>query len=113
MTTLTTKATLATFAAALAVAAVCAAGTALAGDRCKTRPGALEVLEREYGETHVSSAVDGGGQLIDITLNRQTGTWTILITLLPVEGHPAPPTCVATHGDGWRDIKQVASGPET
>lgn len=96
-----------TFAAAALVAVAAAGPAAAQGTRaCLPQAEALsQQLDRQYGETLSSAGVDANGGLVQVYTNKDSGTWTIAITL------PGGPTCVVSSGEGWAREK-TASAPK-
>ena len=74
---------------------------------CGTRGPLLERLGAQFGEHIVHRGISARGAMLEITVNRATGTWTVLFTAL------GGPTCIVGSGDGWIDIKVEPTGPET
>lgn len=59
---------------------------------CDLRPEVLGNLERQYGEAVIFQGLASYG-MIEITVNPETGTWTVLVTFPDGQG-----TCIK--GDG-------------
>lgn len=66
---------------------------------CGSHSDIIEHLQRKYGEEIIGSAVANGGYLIEIMVNKTTGTWSFLMT------QPMGLTCLMEKGSGWRDSK--------
>lgn len=64
-----------------------------------------EQLGKQFGETLVSAGVDAGGSLVQVYSNKDSGTWTIAVTL------PSGPTCIVSSGEGWAR-GQTAAAPK-
>lgn len=71
---------------------------------CGERDSILKQLNGTYDEKQVAAGVTADGQLLEVFAGT-SGSWTVLIT------HPGGPTCVATSGDGWRQIKPASNDP--
>ena len=50
-------------------------------------------LDARYGESRNNLMLDGRGNLVELFSNKDTGTWTITITL------PGGPTCILSSGN--------------
>jgi len=63
----------------------------LAQSECASRESAERQLQSNHGEGLVMYGVTSSGAVMQIWVNRQTGTWTAVIT----DGNIS---CIATHG---------------
>jgi hypothetical protein len=77
--------------ALLAVIASFLAAPVLAQSECASRESAERQLQSNHGEGLVMYGVTSSGVVMQIWVNRQTGTWTAMITDGTV-------SCIATHG---------------
>ena len=71
---------------------------------CGERDSMLEQLRGTYEEKQVAAGVTADGRLLEVFAGA-SGSWTVLIT------YPNGPTCIATAGDGWRQVKPGLDGP--
>ena len=61
---------------------------------------AIAALDKSHGEKLTAGGVfQDGQQLMSITVNKKTGTWTILVRT------NVGLTCIAGTGTAWRDLK--------
>ena len=60
--------------------AVAAAPEAEAQSRCGAREKIVAHLAAKYGEQQRSVGIQGGGEVIEIYTNADSGTWTIILT---------------------------------
>lgn len=74
---------------------------------CGARGPLLERLEARFGERVVHRGISAHGAMLEIAVNRATGTWTIVMTI------PRGPTCIVGSGDGWRDVSGEATDSGT
>ena len=72
---------------------------------CGDRDDFINHLKRKYGEALVGHGLTAGGVLIELLVNRATGTWSILMTGANM------PTCMTSSGDGWRSRQPDPDGP--
>jgi hypothetical protein len=77
--------------ALLAVIASLLAAPVLAQSDCASRESAERQLQSNHGEGLVMYGVTSSGAVLQIWVNRQTGTWTAVITDGSI-------SCIATHG---------------
>lgn len=86
---------------ALAAAALLFASPAIAQQPqpsrvCLGKASALaEQLRTQYGEALTAAGVDASGGLVQVYSNRESGSWTIAVTLA------GGPTCIVSSGEGW------------
>lgn len=81
------------------------ATTATAQSICGPREKILEVAKEKYNEDPVSAGVAVNGQLVELLLDREDGSWTIIVS----RGDGV--SCVATTGEAWMEVDAVPSGP--
>lgn len=79
----------------LAIAAIaCLPAGAFAGDMpCGPRDAVTAHLQDVYGESVVMRGLDGGGRMLEIWANPETGTWTATLVL------PQGLTCIVSSGE--------------
>lgn len=80
------------------LATVLAAPAAAQMGDCAPRNLLVGKLHQAFAEETVNMGVTAKGELLEV-LASPSGTWTVLVSI------PGGPTCVASHGDGWRAIK--------
>lgn len=69
--------------------------TAHAMPQCSTREVMIGSLLREYGEVVIGRGILSNGSIIELFVNRSTGTWSMLTS------SPKGPTCVVATGSYW------------
>lgn len=69
---------------------------------CARRAAMLDALERKYAETVQVRAMQGNAEMIEITANLATGTWTAIVT--DSDGK----TCVVAAGNQYTPVKPGA-----
>lgn len=62
-------------------------------------------LDRRYGEQPVSIGLQANGNLLQVFISDQTGSWTILSTT------PAGLACILAAGRGWENLPPRRAGP--
>ncbi len=65
---------------------------------CAPHQDILDFLQRKYEEVVISSAVHYNGGLVETVVNKETGTWSTLLTM------PMRSTCIVASGTGWRAV---------
>ena len=75
--------------------------------RCDLREKVIEHLETNFGEIVAIRGVSSNGGLLEVTVNRERGSWTILVTA------PGGPACLALFGGNWQDLRPPDPGPGT
>ena len=70
----------------------------LAATNCAPQQNIIDYLQNKWGETVYSSGVDSNGYIMETTVNKKTGSWSIILT------RPMSLTCIVGHGDGWKSI---------
>lgn len=74
-------------------------GAPQATGRCMPREAALAQLGRAYGEELVGIGIgQRGASVVELYANRETGTWTALVT------RPDGVSCAAAAGTDWQDV---------
>lgn len=71
---------------------------------CEKRDAILTSLFRDYGEMLSYRALTGDNHMIELTVNTDKGTWTLLRTF--TDGV----TCVAGSGENWRVLVPTPLG---
>lgn len=72
---------------------------------CAPRADVVDRLSDRYGESAVSGGLLGDGSgVLEVWANRETGTWTTLLTL------PDGTSCFVSSGDAWGPIPEVEKG---
>ena len=71
---------------------------------CAPRATALAALAEGYGEQVIGGGIDSRGPLLEVFVNPETGTWTLLVT------SPDGRSCIAAEGDGWRSYEPQPKG---
>ena len=88
-----------------AILACCLQDAAAQAPQCASHEAMHTMLAEEYEEHTVSRGITDAGTLSE-TLVSAEGTWSILVTI------PGGQTRLVSSGEGWRPVKQVATGPE-
>lgn len=83
---------------AIALDALASAAGAQVHALCGDRAAFVQQLEESYGETRVGVGVDRSGPIVEIFANRETGTWTLMITR--ADGV----SCLIAAGDAWHTM---------
>lgn len=73
----------------------------LISSHCAERQTVLNNLEERYSEIVVSSAINYDGTFVETTVNKETGTWSFLMSA------PGRLTCIVASGTGWREKKEI------
>jgi len=71
---------------------------AQAPQNCAPRATVLKQLAQRYGETRQSIGLGGNDALVELFASRDTGTWTITVTL------PSGTTCIVAAGDAFETV---------
>jgi hypothetical protein len=72
-----------------------AAQTPRQGPVCAPRAEMVAKLAEKYGETRSDLMLDQRGNMMELLINAETGTWTMLVSI------PGGPTCILTRGRNW------------
>ncbi len=72
---------------------------AAAAPQCALRDTVLTHLEQKYQETPEANGVTTTGGLIELLVNKDKDTWTLIIST------PQGMSCLVAAGNGWREIK--------
>ena len=62
---------------------------------CGNGSAIVDMLAVDWGETPTAIALDAAGRLVQILVNAETGTWSMLMTA------PGGRTCLIHHGTDW------------
>lgn len=82
------------------------ASSALAeGAQCFNAAEVREVLTERYDEAPIGRGIDGHGTLLEIWVNAETGTWTVVGTVVGTDGMRS---CLWGSGQDWEAVKDVA-----
>jgi len=90
----------------LALGIIATPANAQANPQCNPRDDVLELLAKKYKEAPVAVGITNTGGLIEVLAEPNGNTWTIIVTT------PKGISCLVAAGEGWREMKQVATGPE-
>lgn len=90
---------------ALLLAATPALADEAAGLPCTRQDNLTTFLARTYGETPVSAGLQGNGQLLQIFVSADSGSWTAVST------DPAGLACVVATGRDWEQ-RDAGAGAE-
>ncbi|MGB0928879.1 MAG: hypothetical protein ACPGVA_16825 [Pikeienuella sp.] len=82
----------------IAAALVAIASPALA-QSCANRAEIVAGLAAKYGEVRQAAGLDLSGNMVEVFVSGDTGTWTILVTL------PAGVSCIMSGGKHWSTVK--------
>ena len=63
-------------------------------------------LEKDWGEGAEILALDASGRMVRILVNRDTGTWSMLLTA------PNGLTCLVSHGSAWELVAVLPDAGE-
>ena len=87
-------------AAALVAVFSCLIAAPAASQRmvCGDADAIIAHLAERWGETPAAMALDAAGRMIRILVNRETGSWTAIVT------GPGQPTCLLSHGTAWEPL---------
>ena len=89
-----------------AVLVFIASGSALATNHCSPHDEMMQTLAVDYGETTVIEAIDSAGNVLEVTGNPISESWTVLLTTPAVEKL----TCFASSGFGYEVAKEMVEG---
>ena len=76
------------------------------GAICADRKDVVSHLDKSFGEHRNSLMLDGRGNLVEMFVNGDTGSWTLVVT------SPSGPTCVLRAGEDFVQDLQAAKTPE-
>ena len=65
---------------------------------CAPHEVVVNFLQDRYQEVIISSAVHFNGGIVEEAVNKETGTWSTLLTM------PMQDTCIVASGIGWRAV---------
>jgi len=87
------------------IAAATLPAIAQSNNNCAERAKVVERLATKYGESRQSIGLGANNSVIEVFASRETGTWTITVTL------PAGETCILAYGQSFestnRDLTPV------
>lgn len=91
--------------ATLLLAAWCIlAGPAFGQDRlCGARESIVAQLEARHGESRVNIGLQGNSAVVEVFANRETGSWTILLTT------PTGDSCLLAAGEAFQEFPAAAA----
>lgn len=69
------------------------------GPNCTDRANAVSSLSENYGEQVVAQGLGANGFLFEVTVNKETATWSIIYS------SPSGITCIAAGGQDWRAVE--------
>ncbi|MDK3075158.1 hypothetical protein QO034_18885 [Sedimentitalea sp. JM2-8] len=72
--------------------------TVSAQDNCAPRDDVIAHLAGEYGETRYSLGLESRGLLMELFVNRTTGTWTLTAVA------PSGIACLVASGDAFQSV---------
>jgi hypothetical protein len=72
---------------------------------CDTRETVVKELSGQFHEQPIATGLQGNGTLLEVFASRETGSWTVLITM------PTGVTCLALAGDSFEMLPPQADGP--
>ena len=73
---------------------------------CDDRDTVISYLQERYSEENHAIALDKDDWLVDILVNEETGTWTIVLT------QPDSLSCIVAFGSNW-EIVDSPKGDDT
>lgn len=71
---------------------------------CNPRDVAYQKLDELHGERRWGQGVNGRGTLVELWVNPETGSWSVLWS------KPDGPVCIVDVGTGWTSRDQSSSG---
>ncbi len=89
---------IAAFGAALFFVA-CSTPSAAQRTPCGDGASIMAHLEKDWGEGPKVIALDAAGRMVQILVNPESGTWSMLVT------GPGGPTCMISHGSAWESVR--------
>ena len=75
--------------------------------QCIDRGEALTHLEKEYGETVIARGLASDGGVVEVIVNKDGSTWSIVIT------RPDGTSCLVASGEHWEEVERSANGTKT
>ena len=70
---------------------------------CAPRAQLLDQLSSRYKEAPVAVGLSSSGSMVEVLTSDNGGTWTIMVS--PPNGS----SCLVASGEGWEELKRVAS----
>ncbi|GHF33386.1 hypothetical protein [Seohaeicola zhoushanensis] len=77
------------------IAALVLVGGPAAASHCGLRSPTIATLQQLHGESLQAIGIDGGGNMIELFANPESGSWTLLVT------EPEGATCLAAAGHSF------------
>ena len=71
---------------------------------CAARADLLKQLSTRFKEEPVALGLTNNGSLVELLTSEKGSTWTIMIS------QPNGASCLVAAGEGWEELKRVASG---
>ena len=71
----------------------------VAAAQCGQYKDLSKYLYTEYGEVSISMGLASNGEMMDVIVNKETGTWSVLMR------SPSGIACLVANGVDWRDNK--------
>ena len=87
-----------------ALIALAISSPATAQQMCGERDQIVAALQAQFGETASDTALQETGNVVEVYRNRESGTWTILVTL------PNGMTCLVAAGSAWEHLPDPDPG---
>ncbi len=75
------------------------------GRVCAAHDKIVQSLESAWGETQAGLGINSAGALVEVFVNADHTTWTIIVT------RPNGWSCVVTSGRDWRTAQPKPQGP--
>ncbi len=72
-----------------------------AQSNCFTHDRMVYILADSYGESRQSIALDARGRVVETFANRETGTWTVVMTA------PGTPSCIVASGQAYQYVDEA------
>lgn len=72
---------------------------------CDKRDSVVNELSGQFNERPVAVGLQGNGTLLEVFASKETGSWTVLITL------PTGVTCMTLAGDGFEILPDQPDDP--
>jgi hypothetical protein len=89
------------------VAALLVSGPAAAQQyNCGKREAIIKQLDGDYQEAPIGVGIARGGGLLEIWVNPDSGSWSLLVTV------PGGATCLMSSGEDWRAAPKVDTDPQ-
>jgi hypothetical protein len=72
---------------------------------CGKREAIIKQLGGDYQEAQIGAGIARGGGLVEIWVNPDSGSWSLLVTM------PGGATCLMISGQDWRTAPKVDADP--